>query len=795
MKKQLGRKGVCCLLVSLFICFVGYSQSLVTIQGNIKDERSGPVRYASVYLLNSHFFAVSDTSGSFVIKNIPEGNYTIVVSAVGYATINETIQITKQGKTSFDLELTDASKQLDEVIVTAEKKEENVQAISSSISALNAKSINDYRLWNSKDLTAIVPNLYAANPGDGRNVTSIRGITSSSYDPAVTTYIDGVNQFTLDTYIPQLFDVERIEVLRGPQGTLYGRNAMGGVINIITKQPTNTTSGFLEISAGNYGEQRYTAAIRTPVVKDKLFLGVSFLYEKLDGYYTNEYDDSKFDKQHSIGGNYYLKYLVNDRWSVTLNVKHLANRNYGSFSLAPDKDAAFADPFTVNQNAVAKLVDNTFNTSLTANYTGQRFNFSSQTSYQSNYRYYATPIDGDFSPADAITIINNYGNKWNNIKVVTEELRFTSPASSVSRLKWTAGSYLFYQNVPNKQATHFGKDAALVGSPDSNYAVINTTKARSSGVALYAQSEYAITKKINIIFGVRYDYQHSKEDVLGEYQPDASPVPVFETQPDTSANVSYSAFSPRLSIAYQPFSNVNLFATYSRGYRTGGLTQLGADPSQPPLYAYKPEYSNNFELGIKNTFLENRARANISFFYTTITDAQVPTLVLPAAITVTKNAGSLTSKGMDAELTTTVLKGLEATYNFGYTDAKYTKLELSQNGSETDLSGNHQIFTPDMTSMLALQYSISLMSSNKLQLIVRGEWTYLGKQYFDLANSITQSPHNLLNTRLGLKIKHAELYFWERNIGDIKYIAYGYDFGAVHLGNPRTFGFTFRASM
>ena len=795
MKKRLGRKRVCCLLVSLFICFAGYSQSLVTIQGNIKDERSSPVSYASVYLLNSNFFAVSDTSGRFMIKNIPEGNYTLVVSAVGYATINEVIQITKQGQTPFDLQLTDASRQLDEVIVTAEKKEENVQAIPSSISALNAKSINNYRLWNSKDLTAIVPNLYSANPGDGRNVTSIRGITSSSYDPAVTTYIDGVNQFTLDTYIPQLFDVERIEILRGPQGTLYGRNAMGGVINIITKQPTNNISGFLEISAGNYGEQRYTGAIRTPVIKDKLFFGASLLYEGLDGYYTNEYDDSKFDKQHSVGGNYYLKYRVNDRWSATFNVKHLANRNYGSFTLAPDKDAAFADPFRVNQNAVAKLVDNTFNTSLTANYTGQRFNFSTQTSYQSNYRYYATPIDGDFSPADAITIINNYGNKWNNIKVVTEELRFTSPASSASRLKWTAGSYLFYQNVPNKQATHFGKDAALVGSPDSNYAIINTATARSSGVALYAQSEYAIAKKINIIFGVRYDYQHSKADVLGEYQPDASPVPVFETQPDTSANVSYSAFSPKLSVSYHPVMGTNLFATYSRGYRTGGLTQLGADPSQPPLYAYKPEYSDNFELGIKNTFLENRARANISFFYTTITDAQVPTLVLPAAITVTKNAGSLTSKGMDAELAATVLKGLEATYNFGYTNAKYTKLKLSQNGSETDLSGNRQIFTPDITSMLALQYNISLIESNKLELIIRGEWTYLGKQYFDLANSITQSPYNLLNTKLGLKIKHAELYFWERNMANIKYIAYGYDFGAVHLGNPRTFGFTFRASM
>jgi iron complex outermembrane receptor protein len=779
----------------MLIYFSVFSQQLITIQGNIKDERSAPVSYASVYLLNSPFFTVSDTSGNFKIKNIPRGSYTLVVSAVGYATMNKNIRVPTGEETSLAIELADASKQLDAVIVTAEKKEENVQGIPSSISALSAKSVNDYRLWNSKDLTAIVPNLYSANPGDGRNVTSIRGITSSSYDPAVTTYIDGVNQFTLDTYIPQLFDVERIEVLRGPQGTLYGRNAMGGVINIITKQPGNKTTGFLEFNAGNYGEQRYTGAVRAPVVKDKLFFGASLLYEKLDGYYLNEYDDSKFDKQHSVGGNYYLKYLASDRWSVTLNTKHLANRNYGSFTLAPNKDAAIADPFRVNQNAVAKLVDNTFNTSVIANYSGPAFNFSSQTSYQSNYRYYATPIDGDFSPADAITIVNNYGNKWNNIKVLTEELRFTSPASSASRLTWTGGSYLFYQNIPNKQATHFGKDAALVGSPDSNYAVINTTKARSLGAALYAQSEYAITKKVNIIFGVRYDYQHSKEEVLGEYQPDVSPVPVFETQPDTSASVSYSAFSPRLSVAYHPSSNLFLFASYSRGYRTGGLTQLGADPSQPPLYAYKPEYSNNFEIGVKNTFLQNRVRTNLSFFYTTISDAQVPTLVLPAAITVTKNAGSLKSKGLEAELSAAVIKGLEATYNFGYTDATYTKLKLSQNGSEADLSGNRQIFTPDITSLLALQYTISLVPSNKLLFIIRGEWSYLGKQYFDLANRITQSPYQLLNTRIGLKIKHAELYFWERNMTNVKYIAYGYDFGAVHLGNPRTFGFTFKASM
>jgi iron complex outermembrane recepter protein len=783
-----------CLLVALMcICFSGFSQDVVAIEGKITDKKFNPISFATVYLLNTNLSVFSDTSGNFIIKNIPVGEYNIAISAIGYATINDKLHVIKADNKVFHFQLADATKQLDAVIVSAEKKEQNVQNIPSSVTALTSKNIDDYRLWNTKDLTAIVPNLYAGNPGDGRNVTSIRGITSSSYDPAVTTYVDGVNQFTLDTYMPELFDVERIEVLRGPQGTLYGRNAIGGVINIITKQPSNKTSGFVQIDEGNYGEQRYTAGIRTPIIKDKLFFGVSFLYESINGYYFNEYTNSKFDKQHSIGGNYYLKYLASSQWAITLNVKHLDNRNYGSFPLAGSPDQAFADPFHVDQNAVAELMDNTLNSSLSVNYTGRHFNFSSQTAYQSNYRYYATPIDGDFSPADGVTIINNYGNKWNNVKIVTQEFKFSSPASSASKLKWTTGAYLFYQNTPNKQATHFGKDAALVGSPDSNYAIVNTTKAKSLGAAIYAQGTYSVNKKADIIFGIRYDYQHSKEEVLGEYLPDGSPAPIFQTQPDTSGSTSYSAFSPMLSVAFHPASNTNLYATYSRGYRTGGLTQLGSDPSQPPLYAYKPEYSDNFEIGIKNTFFDNKARINLAFFYSRLSDVQVPTLILPDAITVTKNAGGVTSKGIDAEIAATILKGLEATYNFGYTYAKYTTLNLSENGAATDLSGNRQIFTPDITSMLAIQYTLLLNQSQSIKIIARGEWFYLGKEYFDLANTISQGSYSLLNARLGVATKHFELFLWGRNLTDVKYISYAYDFGATHLGNPKTYGVTLKA--
>lgn len=782
------------LLITTCIQLTVFSQKGVSFTGKVTDEKSNPIPNATIAVLNTQISVVSDAQGIFTIRGLATGDYRIIISSIGFATIEQELHLPASPGNSDVIKLADASRQMSTVVVTAQKKEENMQEVPISISALTSKKIEQAQIWNSQELTAVVPNFYAANPGDGRNVISIRGITTTSYDPAVTTYVDGVNQFTLDTYIPQLFDVERIEVLRGPQGTLYGRNAMGGVVNIISRQPSNKASGFAEISEGNYGEQRYSAGLRTPIIKDKLYVGAALFYNGQGGFYTNTYNNSRFDKQHVFGGNYFLKYLVNDRWSVQWNLKHMENRNDGAFPLESSVSDALANPFQVNQNALTEMVDNTLNTSLSIRYSGNQFNFSSQTAYQSNYRYYKTPIDGDFSPLDIISLINNYGKKWNHVQAVTQEFKFSSPANNASPWKWTAGTYLFYESSPKKIATHFGQFASLYGSPDSNYSLIDATKAQSLGAAGYAQATYSFSKKSDLILGLRYDYQYSKEEVLGQYQPDSLSTPLFTTQPDTTGHASYSAFSPMASFVFHPSRMVNLFLTYSRGYRTGGLTQLGSDPTQPPLFAYKPEYSDNFELGIKSTLWQNRLRANISLFYNLITDAQVPTLVLPAAITITKNAGSLTSKGLDAEFTATICKGLEASYNFGYTDAKYTSLNLSSNGSAANLDGNRQIFTPNVTSLLALQYTIALDQSQSTRLVVQGDWIYLGKQYFDLANTVSQGSYSLLNARLGVEFKKFGLYVWGKNISNTKYISYAYDFGAAHMGNPQTYGFTLRAA-
>ncbi len=778
------------IVVSLFSQL--RAQTVAEVTGKVSDETSAPITGASVRLLNTTIAAITNKSGTFSLTQVAAGRYMVQVSAIGFATITKEVVI-ENSAAPLSIVLAATARQLDEVVVSAQKREEVLQRLPVSVTAFNAKQVEDFRLWDIKEVTGIVPGLFSSDPGDRRNVTSIRGIVTTSYDPAVTTHIDGVNQFNLDTYISPLFDVERIEVLRGPQGTLYGRNAMGGVINIITRQPTNQRAGFAEATIGNKGQQRYSLGIKAPLIKDKVFIGAAGLYQRLGGFYKNEFTNKAYDKQSTVGGNYFLKYLPGRNWDLVLNVKHNNNRNNGPFPLVFGVQDAFDKPFQLNQNATTRMIDNTLNASLSLSHSGRAFNLSSQTAYQSNYRYYTSPIDADFSPIDGIVLINNYGKDWNNIKAWTQEFRLTNAAGSASDLQWTAGAYFFHQNSLNKQATRFGKDAAFVGAPDVNFSLINTTTAKATGGALYGQATYRLASQLDLTAGLRYDRETKEQSILGEYQKDPDPNPVFAYRSDTSASVSFSAFSPKLGLSFRLASGRMLFASYSRGFRTGGLTPLSSDPSEPALFAFKPEYSNNLELGVKNRFLNNRLVFNLTAFYSTVNDAQVPTLVLPDAVTITRNTGKLTSKGIESEVSAAPVEGLMLMHSLGYTHARYDDLKVPDNGAVVDLKGNRQIFTPDLTSMLAVQYSKQISRWQALSVVVRGEWKYLGTQYFDLANTIRQSAYNLYNTRVGVTTKTVSLFFWGRNITDARYIGYAYDFGAVRLGDPRTYGFTLGA--
>lgn len=774
------------LCISVLVNFTSQAQTTLNVTGKVTNTKGEILSNVNLEVLNSGLSSQSDKNGQYQIVFLKAGKYQIAFSAVGYATLVKVVELNKN--ITLDISLAPNVQQLDEIVVTAEKTDAQNISVPMAVSVLNSRQINNYRLWDINQITGIIPNLNAGNSGDGRNVTSLRGITTTSYEQAVATYVDGVNQFTLDTYMPQLYDVERIEVLRGPQGTLYGRNAMGGVINIITKKPTNRQESYSELSFGNYGQSRILQSFKTPLIKDKLFLGAAVLYENRKGFYTNTYTNSDFDGQKKFSGNYYLRYLPDAKWELQGNFKHSNGLNNGAFTLAPSKTSAFAKPFIIKQNATTTMQDDNVNASLNLKYRSNGLILSSLTSFQHNYRIYRDPIDADFSPLDAITIKNNYGKSYNKTDVFTEEIRLQSADNNNSRFKWTIGSFFFAQNSPTKQATQFGAQANLLGLPDVNFSLITVNNSKAKGGALFGQSSYKLSEKLSLVGGLRLDVENRNLLVSGSYYKSATVN--FTTRKDTSASRNFTAFSPKLGLQYHIKDNVEMFLMYSRGYRAGGLTTLGSDPSQPPLRDFQPEYSNNLEWGVKSTFLDHKLMANVYVFTTFLNNVQQPTLILPDAVTVIRNAGKLKSQGAEIELAFIPVKGLEINYNVGLVDATYTALSIPVNGTMKNLKGNRQIFTPSFTQQLSAQYTFPIVSKKEINGLVRFEYLALGKQYFDVTNTIVQDGYSLLNTKFGIQSSKLSLYGWFRNISNTKYISYGYDFGGVCLGNPSTSGIT-----
>jgi iron complex outermembrane receptor protein len=495
--------------------------------------------------------------------------------------------------------------------------------------------------------------------------------------------------------------------------------------------------------------------------------------------------------------------VASPKFSATFNLKHYNRQNSGTFTLAP-YDIAKVDSlkFKVNYNAVAKVHDNTLNASATLNYFGDKVNITSITAYQSNVTYYHSPIDADVQlpfelqglDVNAIEVKND--NNQNKVSFWTQEIRLNSSTNSDSRLAWTVGGFGFTQYNPTSQSLLIGKDGENFGQP-ANAKITNNTLSDNYGYSLFGQASYAITPKLGLTAGLRYDYENQKLMVGSLFSIGGQ---TFPTLGDTSSSTNFSAVSPKVSLNYQLGDNQLIYASYTRGYRAGGLSQIDFDPSGAPLVAFKPEYSGNLELGWKGTYFENRLRANVTLFTTQVTDAQTPNLVPELGFRiVTSNAGNFSSAGIETEISANIAKGLQIDWNFGTTTATYSKLSLPQTDYSTgepkttqkDFSGNRQILTPSFTSMFAVQYSVAL--NKNIQYVARGEWRLLGKQYFDLPNKYSQDDYSTFNVRTGFSTKNYDLMFWGRNLSNTTYISYAYNFGSATLGNPRTVGVSLMA--
>lgn len=771
------------ILTMLLLHFcAAYAQNTGTLTGNLQTEEGRSLADAHLKIDGLPLSTTTDRAGNFIFKNIPAGYHRITGTHLGYQISSQEVTITAGASTTIQLFATAQASQLDPVIITAEKRENTLQKVPMSVSALDAKSINERKINEMSDLLMSVPNLMSMNLGSPTlNMISIRGVNTFSTDPVVGVYVDGIPLFDGYSSSMQIQNIERIEILRGPQSTLYGRNALGGVMNIITAKPSNTLHGYAQLGFGNYGQQRYTAGVSGALIKNKLFAGISGVYDRRDGFFTNLYDQTKFDKPKTTGGSIYLKYLATDKLSFTLNTRGEYNNVTGTFPYT-FAGTAESHPFTVNQNGTNIEKRKLLTSSLLISYKTSALELSSTTghTYMSDKFY---DYDVDYSPYQMLSfeIPNQPQNTFTQeFKIVTDQNK---------RLKFTGGLFGFADRKKSQTRYNYGPDA-VASYPDAPFSSDIFSDKKVYGLAAYAHATFSLTPKLDLIAGLRYDYEHRTLTHSTEYL--KSPNPAVVVSPETTIKGNNDAVSPKLGLSYQANDALLIYASYARGYRSGGFNQYTAQANK---LNYKPEFTGNYELGLKSEWLNHRIRANVALFYINWKDQQ-QAVAFPDMVT--DNVGKLTNTGAELELTALVAKGLEFRYNLGIVHSDYKKLILSDGaGNNRDYAGNKQIFTPSFSSSLSATYRRSFAKTASL--FFTPEWKLLGKQYMNYYNDLIQDSFSLVNATAGVKLGLTELSIWAKNIGDVHYLSFAYatsvkEQSPVGQGAPRTFGASLKVS-
>lgn len=758
------------------LIFIGQFSFSQNITGTIKSKTGEAVSFANVSVLNSSNGTVADKEGNFSL-NLKKGNYQIQVTAVGFASKLQQVKVADETLT-IEVTLSANTQALDEVIVTADKIETNIQKTPIAITSLNAKQLENYRVWTITDLTALAPSTFTVEHGNttGSNFLNIRGAMGFSNDQSVATYVDGVYQFDYFSAPLNFSNIERVEILRGPQGTLYGRNAFGGVLNVITKRPTNQTSGFATIDLGNYGQQRYSVGFNTPLIKNKLFVNAGLQSNARGAVYSNPtLNTQDFDHHNAYTGNVNLKYLVSDKWTIDWNTRYENDKDKGGYPWAATYESVIANPYTAFGNWDNTERRTNFNTALAVKYYGKDFNFTSISSYVDYHIWIPGRFDFDFTADRLIS-----GTTWTKQNQLTQELRFSSPANT-SNWKWTAGSYLFGEKSKYGNTTYFDQDYALF-DPNAPYASISNGKRDAYGVAFFGQTTYAISPEFDITVGTRYDIEHRELTQNSALEKDGI---VTTLTPDSTVDKTFNAFTPKIILNYKVNELSTLYASYAKGFRVGGFN-FGSTTNP----TYNPEKSDNYEIGLKNNLLNNKLKINLTAFYFQQKDQQVSTSqdgINYASL----NVGDMNNLGFESEINAIPFKNLQIDWTASASQSFYEKLELfdAATNAVKNYVGNKAINNPALLSTVAVQYGMPFSkSAQNYKAFIRGEYKYIGEYQLDFVNTYQQNGYNMLNARAGITSKHLDIALWVRNLNDVRYVAFGY--GAYLAGSPRMWGVT-----
>lgn len=659
---------------------------------------------------------------------------------------------------------------LEEISVISPKYSGNIFSLPTAVTAVPARIIENYRINSLPDISGVVPNFFM--PDYGSKLTSpvyIRGIGTRINTPSVGLYVDGIPYFEKSAFNFDFFDLERIEVLRGPQGTLYGRNTMGGLINIFTAEPSFDRHSALKFSYENYNQINTTVLHNRPI-NDELSLMINLNQLHNDGFFTNRYNDKKADKLNSYSGRIKLLYVPSEKLRAQLNIQGETSKQGGyPYAIFNGETQSAND---VNYNHPSLYNRNLISAGLNINYFAKNFKINWATGFQ--YLDDKQDIDQDFTENDLFN-----AQQWQEQYMIGQEISVQSYGNRM--YGWLFGVFAFHQSMDKQVDVSSGSvptETGFVKATDSKY-----YDNGNSGIAFFHNSELKFGDFI-LTAGIRIDYE--KATLYYTHYSNADDYNELKIKDRWDSTLDFFEILPKVSVQYNCNNRLAPYITVAKGYNAGGFNStIERDEDR----SFKPEQSWNYELGFKGRFLQNRFFVNLALFHIDWRNQQIYQPVPSGQGSMLKNAGKSRSRGIELDARAIVFPNAEISATFGYNDAKFVEYRRSET---LDYSGNHLPYVPQFTFSGSGNYTFNINNSKMLEnirlyLIYQG----FGKHYWHEDNSAWQDYYGLLNCRITLINKNMELAFWGKNLLNSEYNSFYFtalNNKYVQLGKPLTFG-------
>jgi iron complex outermembrane receptor protein len=714
----------------------------------------------------------------------------------------------------------DTSTKLEEVVVTARKRNESFQDVPIAVDAFTAQDIHAAGIENPRDFVAMVPNMTLVETQNvGNSFITIRGISQArNSEPSVAVVVDGVEETNPYEFNQELVDIKQIEVLKGPQGALYGRDAIGGAIIITTEDPSDHFEGSARAGVGNGISEKGQVAVSGPIDSNgTLRYRASVNYYNTDGYLENTYLDKKADPEEDYSARLRLLFKPADTFSADFRFLYNQVNTTAYYYVIPRSDegnvfSSFTTP--PNSNDVTSPIQTNnrgmdhrgvTDAALKLDFNPGYGTFTATTDYNHtreidagdayDFRPVATSIAYNdfftFVPGARGGSLDESQSQFIDEKTYSQEVRFTSLKDG--GFSWIAGAYIVHTD-------RFISTGNLVDRGDGVPAVyytpiVNPTNpfATNTNVTFLADSQsnnawavfsdfnWEITPQWEIDTAIRYD-RDARENTTNtpqQFLPDPTAIS-GEVRDHT-----WGAAEPKATLRYKPLDDLTLYGGWSRGFRSGGFNQTGvgavaaADGQKGVHDLFAAEIDDTTEIGAKSEFLDHRVRANLSLFDT---DSHNGYFFFYDATTSTQNLGNLDAryKGAELELTAKATDRLDVYASFGYTDSKITHME------DPSVVGNQAPLVSRNTINAGAQYRQPI--NGDLNGVVRLDFQRIGRTWWDPYNVTSRDPVNLLDLRAGLDADKWSVTAWSKNLTNKIYNEEFSTGGFLWRALPRRYG-------